>query len=158
MQRAENRHFEHGFSHIEHKKPHFTWWTSEPRFMAIGIAKRTILDCKTHHFALQNWHFWNAKLAVLERKTGTFGMQSAPFCKMISSHQGFSKNFIRLLSSIYNIIVSPFLSYHPPLRGIEGDPFSSAIPPLGGLGGLYFLLQNTENQLVKRNFRSTALF
>ena len=40
--------------------------------MVIGIAKRTILDCKTHHFALQNWHFWNAKLALLECKVHRF--------------------------------------------------------------------------------------
>ena len=37
-----------------------------------GFAKRTILHCKTATFALQNCHFWNAKLPLLERKTGSF--------------------------------------------------------------------------------------
>ena len=48
-----------------------------------GFANRTILNCKTHHFASQNWHFWNAKLALLECKTGTFGMCILPNDGMI---------------------------------------------------------------------------
>ncbi len=48
----------------------------------IVIAKRTILHCKTHHFALQNWHYWNAKLALLECKTGTIGIQIGSLASM----------------------------------------------------------------------------
>ena len=35
--------------------------------------------CKTHRFRMQNCHFWNAKLPLLECKTATFRTQNAPF-------------------------------------------------------------------------------
>ena len=38
------------------------------------VAKPALLECKTGTFGVQNWQFWNAKLALLECKTGSFGM------------------------------------------------------------------------------------
>ena len=84
--------------------------------MAIGIAKRTILHCKTGTFGTQNWHFWNAKLALLE-------------CKMHRFAKWFAliKVLERMLCA-YNQILILHMNY---------GAFSS--PPLwGGREGLFF--------------------
>ena len=41
------------------------------------IAKLAVLERKTGSFRMQNWHFWNAKLAVLENDTNCIGKQTA---------------------------------------------------------------------------------
>ena len=79
----------------------FTWRDSEPQFAANGwrgapfwLAKCTVLTCKTHHFALQNWHFCVAKLALLECKTHHFRIRW-PFDEVLKS----------ALSAYYQILI-----------------------------------------------------
>ena len=41
------------------------------------FAKRAVLQCKMHHFRVQNAPFWSAKLALLETDTNYLGKRIA---------------------------------------------------------------------------------
>ena len=66
-----------------------------------------ILECKTGTFGMQNAPFQNAKVAVLECKTGSFRMQNAPFWNHIGFLQS-RKSIIRSYSTTYISIESHF--------------------------------------------------
>ena len=136
-------------------------------------AKRTILERKTHHFGTQNAPFWNAKRTVLEITPICFGMQTASnwiFESTLSTHH-------QPLISPLNCCV--YVSFSSPWGGWVGRLEELRVPsshrlPLGRQRGVagsfgwhlaffvnnsYFLvLQTIDNQRIKNNFRSNALF
>ena len=70
---------------------------------------------------MQNCHFWNAKLPLLERKTATFGNHPNLSWNLIGFQLCIWKHIIRLSSATYLAIESPFSSLSfLPWGGIEG--------------------------------------
>ena len=105
------------------------------------IAKRTILRCKTHHFALQNWHFWNAKLALLERKTHRFRNHPHLLWDANSIQLDFWKYIIHSSSATYLSIELLRLCFLLLPLGRPGGAF--VLLPLGRLGGCFARVLST---------------
>ena len=47
---------------------------------ACCFAKLPLLECKTGSFRMQNWHFWNSELALLENGPNGVGIRGASLC------------------------------------------------------------------------------
>ena len=100
---------------------------------------------------MQNWQFWNAKSAVLERKTHRFGKQSA-LSKVLESE---------LFAYYQALIIQPNRKPIPlllPFRETRRRLLQRADTALMEKEGAYCHLQTIGNQCVQRNFRSDALF